>query len=128
LPIVDVELVCGSVDFVNRALSRALADSLGSVFGGAPGSTWVRLRTLDAAAYAENESQLSAAELPAFVTVLHASPPEGEALRKELVAVTAAVAACVGRSASRVHVQYAPGASGRQAFGGHVVGQENRSG
>ena len=128
MPIVDVELVCEPVFLVDRALSHALADTLGAVFGGAPGSTWLRLRTLDAVAYAENESEVGAAELPVFVTVLHANPPQGDSFRKELVAITAAVAACVGRSADRVHVQYAPGGSGRQAFGGRIASQENRRG
>jgi len=64
---------------------------------------------------------LQEGELPAFVTILHAHPPAGAALAAEVLAVTSAVANCLGRPAERVHVQYAPAAAGRQAFGGKLV-------
>ena len=121
MPIVDVEVVCPcEVEFAKIAI-RPLADALGQVFGSAPGRTWVRLRHLGAMAYAENESIVRDAELPAFVTVLHARLPGDEALAAEAAALTLAVARCLARAPDRVHVQYAPPGAGRQAFGGQLI-------
>ena len=58
---------------------------------------------------------------PVFVTVLHAQPPAGEALEREVQALTRALAAVFARAPERVHVQIAPAASGRQAFGGMLL-------
>jgi phenylpyruvate tautomerase PptA (4-oxalocrotonate tautomerase family) len=113
MPIVDIEVVGDA-----GAPAQTLADALGQAFGSAPGQTWVRLRYLDAGAYAENECAVGADERPVFVTVLHAHPPQGDALVVELRAVTHAVAQCLSRAPQRVHVQYAPPGAGRQAFGG----------
>ena len=121
MPIIDVELVCESEAEFARTSARALADAVGHALGTEPGHTWVRLRFLASAAYAENQATLESAEFPAFVTVLHAHPPIGEALVTEAMALTLAVAQCVVRAPERVHVQYAPAAAGRQAFGGKLV-------
>lgn len=121
MPIVDIELVCESEADFGAVSARALADALGQVFGSTPGRTWVRLRQLGSAAYAENNLAITRSELPAFVTILHARPPEGAALVAELDAVTIAVARCLAREPERVHVQYAPAGVGRQAFGGRLV-------
>ena len=119
MPIIDIE-------FVHSAQASALpnAGTLAAAIGralGTPGRTWVRLRTLDANCYAENESAVSPSELPVFVTVLHAHLPSGPALAAEVQVLTQAVASCVGCPAERVHVQYAPAGAGRQAFGGSLV-------
>jgi len=87
----------------------------------APGRVWVRLRYLDYKCYAENEVLLSVDALPVFVTVMHAHLPVGDALGVEALAIAHAVAQVVGRSAERVHVEYAPAGAGRQAFGGVLV-------
>jgi phenylpyruvate tautomerase PptA (4-oxalocrotonate tautomerase family) len=121
MPIVDVQLVTDTPGEPEPLLSQALADSLGAVFGSAPGRTWVRVTLIGAAGYAENGVVISGRDLPVFVTVLQAHPPAGETLAAEVHAVTAAVAACVDRPAQRVHVQYAPAAAGRVAFGGSLV-------
>lgn len=121
MPIVDVEFVCDSQAELACASASELAAAVGRALGTPPGRTWMRLRTLAAQFYAENEAALSSAELPVFVTVLHARPPVGPALAAEVAALTATVAACVGRPPERVHVQYAPAATGRQAFGGVLV-------
>lgn len=121
MPILDVELVQGDgAPPLPAALSQSLADAAGRTFGSAPGRTWVRLRTLAAAQYAENEATLAAGELPVFVTVLHAQPPRGDALAAEVAALTRALAACLGRAPDRVHLQYAPPGAGRLAFGGKL--------
>ena len=121
MPIVDIEIVARAAAADPRPAARALADALGTVFRTPPGRTWVRLRSLDAAAYAENQTTLSDADLPVFVTVLHAHMPVREALAAEVESVTLAVAAWAGRPVDSVHVQYAPAAAGRQAFGGRLV-------
>ena len=121
MPIIDIELVCESKAEFATASARALADAIGQVLGSEPGHTWVRLRFLASAAYAENQAAVEGADLPAFVTVLHAHPPIGEALATEALALTLAVAQCLARAPERVHVQYAPAAAGRQAFGGTLV-------
>ncbi len=121
MPIVDVEVVSGDREGATANGAGVLADALGMVFATAPGRTWVRLRTLPAVGYAENETELDPGEWPVFVTVLHAHPPEGEARAAEVLAVTSAVAAWAARAPERVHVQYAPAAAGRQAFGGRLV-------
>ena len=121
MPIIDIELVCESEAEFARVSARALADALGQTLGSDLGHTWVRLRFLASAAYAENQATLEGADLPAFVTVLHAHPPIGEALATEAMALTLAVAQCLARRPGRIHVQYAPAALGRQAFGGMLV-------
>lgn len=121
MPIVDIELVCQTDAEFSAISARALADTLGRAMGSEAGHTWVRLRFLGSQAYAENEVSVDAADLPVFVTVLQAKLPAIPELAAEVKAITAAVAACVGRSPERVHVQYAPAAAGRQAFGGRLV-------
>lgn len=122
MPVADIEIVCETGKVVLPAgLARQLADELGRVFSSPPGSTWVRVRTLASEHYAENEVEPAALELPVFVTLLLAQPPVGMALDPQVAAVTAAVARVLGCSGQRVHVQYAPAASGRQAFGGRLV-------
>ena len=121
MPIVDVEVVCASdAEFAGISAHR-IADALGAVFGSPRGRTWIRLRALLVSAYAENDSDVSGGALPVFVTVLHAHPPERDALSAEVRSVTEAIATCVGRPAERVHVRYEPAAAGRQAFGGNLV-------
>lgn len=122
MPIIDVELVCASVQDAPDVSAAALASALGAVFGSMPGRTWVRVRFLPSSGYAENECQISAEQLPAFVTVLQAHWPVGEAMAEQVHQVTQAVASCLSVPLERVHVQYAPEAAGRQAFGGKLVG------
>ena len=124
MPIVDVELVCQSEAQFCAVSASALADALGTALGSVAGRTWVRKRYLDINAYAENQVSVAdktAADLPVLVTVLLSRPPTGSERDIEVKTITAVVAACVGRSPDRVHVQYAPAAAGRQAFGGQLV-------
>jgi len=121
MPIVDVELVCESEAEFRAISAEALANALGVILGSQSGNTWVRLRYLSSACYAENLVAGSQAELPVFVTVLLAHPPVESALVEQVAALTKAVANGVGRSSELVHVQYSPAAAGRQAFGGELV-------
>ncbi|MEP6816640.1 MAG: hypothetical protein ABI873_13930 [Marmoricola sp.] len=116
MPVVDVEVVGEPPE-----VAQQLADALGTVFATGAGRTWVRLRALPVSHYAENDTAVGGEELPCFVTVLHSSVPQGAALDRELAAVTASVADVLGRDRARVHVEYSPPATGRQAFGGRLV-------
>ncbi len=121
MPIVDIELVRESEAEFNSVSAVQLADALGAALGTPPGRTWVRLRHLGSQHYAENDSRLAAAELPAFVTVLHAHAPDADTLAGEARLITEVVARSLARAPQRVHVQYAPPGAGRLAFGGEWV-------
>ena len=124
MPIIDVELVCQSEAQFCAVSTTVLADALGIALGTVAGRTWVRKRFLGVDAYAENQVPVVAnvlADLPVFVTILLSHPPAGNERVVEVNTITKVVAACVGRSPDRVHVQYAPAAAGRQAFGGKLV-------
>jgi|SRR5882672_8037534 len=121
MPIVDVLLVSdGSTQSVD-GLAKAIADGLGAELGEPPGRLWVRLLTLPSHQYAENQATVGLDELPVFVTFLIGRPPDKQALQAHAQAVCSAVARLTGRSSTRVHVEYAPAAVGRIAFGGRLV-------
>jgi phenylpyruvate tautomerase PptA (4-oxalocrotonate tautomerase family) len=119
MPLVDVEVI-GSVA-ARESLATALADALGNAFGSPAGHTWVRLRCLPGGNYAENGVPAADTPAPVFVTVTTAAPPRGSALREEARRVAEAVAQVSGRPLERVHVEYAPAAAGRMAFGGTLM-------
>ncbi len=121
MPIVDVELVGPAAGADDGALAQALADAAAAVFGAPAATTWVRVRVLAADAYAENGAAVAAAERPVFVTVRKRAMPGRGPLAVEVRALTDAIAAVVHRPAGRVHVEYAPPAAGRMAFGGALV-------
>ena len=118
VPIVDVELV-GDADLSSAATQR-MADALGVALSSRSGGTWVRVRQLDRAGYAENGG-LPGDVRPVFVTVLERTRPHGPDLAERVARVTAAVAEVTGRDAEHVHVLYDADAVGRLAFGGRLV-------
>ncbi|MEP7181159.1 MAG: hypothetical protein ABI886_03090 [Betaproteobacteria bacterium] len=122
MPIVDVELVAGSTDLPIAGLAQSLADAIGRALETPPGRTWVRLRVLARAHYAENEASIEPDALPVFVTVLERAFPEGAALAVANAALTASIAKVTGRNPASVHIEYAPAAAGRVSFGGTIVG------
>lgn len=116
MPILDVHWA-GPWPASPDRLAESIANAVGDALRQAPGRVWVRLHPVH---HAENGGPLGG-DLPVFVTVLHARPPTGEALKAEIAVVTSAVAAASGRARERVHLAYdAPGA-GRMAFGGQLV-------
>jgi hypothetical protein len=121
MPIVDVEIVVLPNGPVAADVAQSLADAVGLALGSTAGRTWVRLRLLPREHYAENESSLAATELPVFVTVLKRALPEPADLTDEITRLTGSVADVLGRSRNCVHIEYAPAASGRLAFGGRLV-------
>jgi phenylpyruvate tautomerase PptA (4-oxalocrotonate tautomerase family) len=121
MPIVEIEVVGGPDDPLPPSLAQGVADAAGPIFGTAPGGTWVRLRTLAATHYAESALAVAPDERPVFVTVTRRALPEREALMAEITALTEAIARILQRPPARVHVEYAPAAAGRIAFGGTLV-------
>jgi phenylpyruvate tautomerase PptA (4-oxalocrotonate tautomerase family) len=121
MPIVEIEAVCRTEADFNQLSVSAIANALGLVFGSEPATVWVKLRFLGCGSYAENHATLEASDFPVFVSVLQAHAPQGEALAIEAMAITKAVASCLGRASQQIHVLYEPSAAGRQAFGGNVV-------
>ena len=106
---------------LHRTLPVQSADAVGRALGSPPGQIWVRLHTLDQTQYAENGSSLGSSELPVFVTVLKREVPSGRALEAEVASLTDVIARAVGRAVSSVHLEYAPDAVNRLAFGGKLV-------
>ena len=121
MPVVDIELVVAPGATVAAGLVQALADAIGDAMGSPPGQTWVRLRLLPHEQYAENHLPVGTAEVPAFIRLLQRQPVEGAERAAAVMALTRAVAKVLGRPLDRVHVEYAPPAAGRVAFGGNLV-------
>jgi len=121
VPIVNVEIVVAPDRPVAAGLAQSLADAAGRAFGTPAGQTWVRLHWLTREQYAENASSPAINELPVFVTVLKREPPGPDQLSGEIASLTDAIAGVLERARSCVHVEYAPAARGRLAFGGKLV-------
>ena len=120
MPIVTVEVVAGA-GALAKGLAQSLADAIGGALKSPPGQTWVRVRAIAREQYAENEARLDSAQLPVFVTLLKRQNQHLGELELEVTAVTSAVAQVIGRPAGCVHIEYAPAAAGRLAFGGVLV-------
>jgi phenylpyruvate tautomerase PptA (4-oxalocrotonate tautomerase family) len=121
MPIVTVEVVAAANDAMAQDLAQSLADAISGTLKSPPGQTWVRVRSIARDQYAENEALLDPAQLPVFVTILKRQMPQRAELEREVAALTGAVAKVVGRPATCVHIEYAPAAAGRLAFGGRLV-------
>ncbi|MDE0452088.1 MAG: hypothetical protein OXI90_10030 [Gammaproteobacteria bacterium] len=123
MPIVDIEVVTGPADpeVVDKETLQLLADDLGRLFGSDPGGTWVRLRSIDQDAYAENGGVTGSQVQPVFVSILRAELPERAALGREMAGVAEIVARMLDRPRENIHVLYAPDARGRIGFGGTLL-------
>jgi phenylpyruvate tautomerase PptA (4-oxalocrotonate tautomerase family) len=121
MPIIDLTLVLAPGTAPPAGLAQRVADVAGDLLGAAAGHLWVRLDSWPTERYAENHAVLAADELPAFVRILHARPPTGAALDHEVQVLTRALAECLARPPTAVHLEYAPAGAGRMAFGGRLV-------
>lgn len=119
MPIVTLEMVGDDLALPAERV-QALADALGQLFGSPPGSTWLRVRSLSAAHYAENAVAADGLR-PVFVEVLERSLPPPDELAQRTRKIATAVAAELDRPAENVHVIYAPPGDGRVAFGGELL-------
>ncbi|MCB9526149.1 MAG: hypothetical protein H6702_22620 [Myxococcales bacterium] len=96
-------------------LAQRLADAAGLALGTPPGRTWVRLRHLTPARYAEND--VARAPEPVFVELLVRAPTDAPTVGR----LTRALARACDRSPEQVHVLVLPAAAGRMFFGGVPV-------
>lgn len=121
MPILAIQVVVHPGEEVPTGRAGALADAAGRALGSPPGRTWVRLESLAATHYAENEVAPSDTPLPVFVTILMARPPRGDARRAQAAMLAGALAETLGRPRDLVHIVYQPPGAGRVAFGGVLV-------
>jgi phenylpyruvate tautomerase PptA (4-oxalocrotonate tautomerase family) len=121
MPILEIDVVLRSEsDFVGDASARRLAVRCGQRLGSEPGRTWVMVREIPTAHYAEDGSA-GEAVAPVFVRVLQADPVPIERIEDVVHGLTEAVADALGRSKAQVHVILEPPGRGRVAFGGRLV-------
>jgi phenylpyruvate tautomerase PptA (4-oxalocrotonate tautomerase family) len=121
MPILDIEIVTSHPDpYLPAGLAQSLADGAATVFGGRPGSVWVKLRVIPSGQYAEGHGKPEGVQ-PVFVTVLKARVPEGSALEDEITLLTGVIAGILKRPKENVHIFYQPDGAGRVAFGGRLV-------
>jgi phenylpyruvate tautomerase PptA (4-oxalocrotonate tautomerase family) len=120
MPIVTVEYVADDA-VVPGDLARRLADAIGDALGATPGRTWVRLHAIPRAQYAESGAGAEDAPVPVFVTVLRRKLPPEATLEAEAAALAHAVSQVMARAPDCVHVEFAPAAAGRLAFGGKLA-------
>lgn len=121
MPLLEVEVVLRPAEKLPADLAARLAECAGSVFGSAPGETWVKLWPLPADQYAENDSQLPEGFYPVFVSILQARQTPLAARQAEVSELTASIAHVCGRPVESVHLVYQPEGQGRVAFGGKLV-------
>jgi phenylpyruvate tautomerase PptA (4-oxalocrotonate tautomerase family) len=121
MPIVTIEVVSGANDGMAQDLAQSLADAIGRALKSPPGQTWVRVRSVTRDQYAENGPPLEATQLPVFVTILKRQTSQSAELQAEVTLLAHAVARIIGRPVSSVHIEYAPAAAGRLAFGGVLI-------
>jgi len=117
MPILDVEIVDEVPPALREGLAARIADAAGEALASRRQGTWVRLRAVGAADYADSGGAAAGAT-PVFVRVLQYDLPEGDALAGEIARLTQAIAQACGRSPEHIHVMYEPPARGRIAFGG----------
>ncbi|MBT5775029.1 MAG: hypothetical protein HOH95_11705 [Dehalococcoidia bacterium] len=119
MPILDIDLV-GDGAPPPEGLARQIADAAGNVLGSEPNGTWVRLRSLSPAEYAENGDAYAGAH-PVLVTIIKADLGTPDELAIEAAALASAIAEVTGRDVEHVHVIYEPPGRGRVAFGGELL-------
>lgn len=121
MPILEVEIVISPQEELPDNLAGELAVSAAKVFESPPGQTWVKLRILPRAHYAENGLDPAENVFPVFVSVLKRHTPSQEEMEREIGALTKAISQACRRPAQNVHILYEPQAAGRLAFGGRIV-------
>lgn len=122
MPIVDALIVQGADVAPRPDLAHALAVVVARALQSRPGTVWVRLQYLDSHLYAEDTvMDLADASHPVFLRMLVADLPAVDELQRQVSALTAAVAGLLDRRPERIHIEYAPSARGRVAFGGTLL-------
>jgi phenylpyruvate tautomerase PptA (4-oxalocrotonate tautomerase family) len=119
MPILDVFVVVPEGNRRPAANAKTLANAVAAVFGADPGTVWVRVQALPQSMYAENGDDEDPS--PVFIKVQHADMKAPEHLEREARELAQIVAACLGCQTELVHIEYAPAARGRIAFGGRLL-------
>src|SRR5688500_19917703 len=104
MPIVDVEIVTS--ESLDGGLAAKIADMAAQVFGGPPGSIWVRVRSLPREHYAEKGVATPEGWRSVFVTVRKGQRPTGAALEAAVRALPEGIARVCGRAVEIVTVLY----------------------
>lgn len=121
MPILDIEILSDTPTEFECSLAQTIAKVCGEIFSTAPGNTWVKIRFIPRQHYAESGG-IAAGVDPVFVHVLKRAIPPKEELQSEIDRLTEAIAKICRRSEANIHILYQPGAAGRVAFGGKLVG------
>src|SRR5688572_29820360 len=116
MPILDVEIVLKPGEVIVVGTAREIADAAAESFGAGPGSTWVKMRGIDPAHYAENGTDPSGTAYPVFISILKSKLPPPDDLRHEVERLAPALAAICNRPPENVHLIYFPDGTGRVAF------------
>jgi len=90
MPIVDIEIVLKSDEAIPSEMVSELADHLGEIFNSSKNGTWVKVRGLSEANYAENGGK-EAGIYPVFVSVLKSRLPNSDEMQREVDFITGAV-------------------------------------
>jgi len=117
MPILEVEIVLKPGELLTGDIAARLAGAAGAIFASRPRGTWVRVRALDAALYAENDAGASPGVFPVFVSVLK-SELDVQRMQDEASRLAEAISGICNRPMENVHVLFEPAARGRIAFGG----------
>lgn len=120
MPILDIEVVVSSEEPLPGDLAEELASAAAEALKARPEGTWVKLRSLQQARYAEGDGGPPAGVKPVFVSVLQADRRGSAELRGRAARLSAAVAQVCDRPEENVHVIFEPSAAGRIWFGGRT--------
>jgi len=120
MPILDVEIVLKPDEMLTSDIAARIAEAAGEVFASRPRETWVKVRMIDSALYAENGSGSSLDVFPVFVSVLK-SRIEADGLKEEANRLAESIARACNRSKENVHILYQQEARGNVAFGGNLL-------
>jgi len=123
MPILDVEIVFEPGEELKPGLATDLAEAAAEVFRSGPQQTWVKLRPLPRAWYAENGGTAENVK-PVFISILKARQPSLAQMEAEIYQLTQKFALICDRPAEHIHILYQPEGYGRIAFGGELLGPE----
>jgi phenylpyruvate tautomerase PptA (4-oxalocrotonate tautomerase family) len=121
MPILHVEIVGALEPGRRERLAARIAEAAGAELGSRPGGTWVVVRDVPDADYAESGGGAPEDVRPVLVSVLKSALRREAERADEAVRLARAIGAECGRPAANVHVLYEPPAAGRIAFGGRLL-------
>ena len=125
MPILDVEIILEPGEELKPGLAAELANTAAEIFQSGPQQTWLKLRPLPQANYAENGGTAENVK-PVFVSILKAQQPTLAQKQKEVHQLAQRFAQICGRPAAHIHILYLPEGNGRIAFGGQLLVPEGR--